>query len=780
MNSMDVNLTRTNAISFNSAIDSLNPEQKIAALHKEGPAVVFAGAGSGKTRVICSRISNLIQNHSVPPYAILAVTFTNKAAKEMLVRIEKSIGPSRIKSISVSTFHAFCAKYLRIFATEAGYEKSFSIFDDDDQKGLFKDILKSLNISDKILSSMTVRYKIDKIKNRGITVEEYGMLLREDKQFYQNETGSGFKKYGEVTDPFLIYKIYHKYQERLKSLNAMDFNDLLLVMYQTIKNRPDVLESLQSRYQYFLIDEFQDTNPLQFQLVKLLSSHNQNLFIVGDDDQSIYSWRGAEPSFIIDFSKIFPNAKVFKLEENYRSTANIIEAANALVKNNKFRAQKNLHTKNCAGEKITLKSCYDAYDEARFIVNEIFDKGTQKTETGDTIAFQDFCVLYRTNAQSRSIEDELRRRMVPYLIYGSVRFYERAEIKILLSYMKLLVNPKDDVSFEKVVNTPRRGIGDTALEKLKEKSLEVNLGLLSLSQNIFSGKETLSLGRAATGLRQFTFLMDRWTQYLNEGVTLASLLADIVQEIEFNPYIETNYPEDADDRKLNIIELKNAFIEYESLHKNQEEVKLTSRELLSQFIEQAMLTVEPKYSDKNKNESKAVTLMTIHSSKGLEFPNVFICGLEENTLPHYNSVNDPQAVEEERRLLYVAITRAQNRLTLSHIKVNRFKSFEPAFPSRFLTEIPVEVLNISDKKTTASPTFFSRNSKETEKNESKKSYPWMEEPGTQWCKGQRVLHAKFGEGTILGVESSTIGFKLRIHFDDNSEKILLHTYVSLI
>ncbi len=555
-------------------------------------------------------------------------------------------------------------------------------------------------------------------------------------------------------------------------------------MYNLFVEKPQVLQSMQNRFQYFLIDEFQDTNPIQFKLINILSSHTKNLFIVGDDDQSIYSWRGAEPSFILDFDKIFPEAKTYKLEENYRSTNTIIQAATSVIKNNKKRASKTLFTQKTDGNKIKIKGCQDPYMEANYIANEIFSSVNSENP------FSNFCILYRTNAQSRSLEDELRRRMMPYVIYGSVRFYERAEVKILLSYLKLLVNTADDISFEKTVNTPRRGFGDTAIQKLKDLANDRGESLAKTASEIAYGNLENNISRSISGLKTFIQLVQKWKQFLLDGQKASYVLNLIVSDIAFEEYIRNTYPEDFDERWLNIVELKNAVLEFETKEitpNEQGEIsKLTPLEIISTFIEQAMLTVEPKIINLQEGNANAVTLMTIHSAKGLEFPNVFIAGLEEGIFPHQNSLDDLVAVEEERRLMYVAITRAKHNLTLTYCKCNRYKNFLPAQESRFISEIPMEHKDFVDQfniKRIAKPTSKFEDSPRKFRDvfgQIEKSYMNEAEDSHEWRKGQRVAHKLFGEGVVNGVEKSAQGFKLKIKFDANGEKTLIHSFVTPI
>lgn len=674
--------------------DLLNKMQQLAATHHTGPAVVYAGAGSGKTKVICSRIAWLIHEKKVRPSSILAVTFTNKAAKEMKERIEHMIGAEKARYLTVSTFHAFCARYLRIYAEKFGFDRNFSIFDDGDQKTVLKEVLKNLDISDQLLSVATAKSKIDKIKNLGFTPKEYAEHLKQNDQTiqYQKYDASFFRM---QASPQVIQKVYETYQKKLKAQNALDFNDLLLTMTSLLVEHKDVLSELQNRFKYFLIDEFQDTNPIQFKLISLLSGESNNLFIVGDDDQSIYSWRGADPSFILNFTELFKDAKLFKLEENYRSTKNIIQAAASVIKNNRNRASKTLFTNNLSGAKIKLHETIDAPSEAHFIVNEIYNKLDDKKN------FSNFAVLYRTNAQSRLIEDALRKKMIPYVIYGSVRFYERAEIKLLISYLKTFINPKDDQSFLKIINTPRRGLGDTAIEKLTECAVNIQEPLIHTATEVVYGSIETEHIRTLSKLKSLIMNIQEWKSMAAANEKSATILQKIISDIRFEDYLRSTYPEDYDERLLNILELKNGLSEFEEQYLNSAEQSdhnddgehkptPTTFEIISKFIEQAMLLIEPTRHNVQSGESNAVTLMTVHSAKGLEFQHVFIAGLEEGTFPHQNSLNSPDQIEEERRLMYVAMTRAKKHLTLSYSKCHRYKEFLPAQKSRFINEIPEE------------------------------------------------------------------------------------------
>lgn len=799
----------------------LNPAQKQAVETLNGPLVVYAGAGSGKTRVICHRIAGLI-DQGAPPSSILAVTFTNKAAKEMRERVEHLVG-LRAKSIVVSTFHSACARFLRIFAREAGYNESFSILDDDDQKALLKDVSQSLNIPDKLLNVATIKNKIDRLKNAGISPEDYAKQIREHAYDTQEASRNQMRRYGEKENSDLIQKCYSLYQHRLKSQNAMDFNDLLMVMVQLLQSNDAVLRQLQNRFRYFLVDEFQDTNPIQFRLIQLLSSHTKNLCIVGDDDQSIYSWRGAEPAFILDFQKFYPEAQIIKLEQNYRSSANIVNAATHLIGHNLRRAPKTLWTEQDAGDNVVCRAAADPYEESHFICTELLKKYEQRKH------FSDFAILYRTNAQSRVLEDELRRRMVPYIIYGSVRFYERAEIKTLLAYLRLIVNPDDNHAFIRAIGSPRRGFGDKALEKLKSFASEKNTSLLRAACSIARNEHNADIGRGLNALKAFERLYVRARNSIEMQGRPSLTLRELLSDIQFEEFLRNAYPDDFDERWLNVVELQNALIEAETnpLADDFDDLKPSPMQsidiftenndgnpgtkILSRFLEQALLTVEPTVQSVQSGQSDAITLMTIHSSKGLEFPVVYISGLEEGILPHNNSLESEPAIEEERRLLYVAMTRARECLTLTHIRRNRFRPDMPAESSRFLCELPVDGVQMENRRTQANrwrgddfnddPVNMPRrhsgspapdritqairkdvfafmkkaDSLETSGPEGSKNPNMSDTPA--WHEGQRVTHKLFGTGIILGIEKSLDGFRLEVRFPVVGVKKLLHTFL---
>lgn len=767
-------------------LENLNPPQKEAALHREGPLVIYAGAGSGKTRVICCRIANLVET-GVPPSSIIAVTFTNKAAKEMKERVEHMIG-HQSRSIIVSTFHSACARFLRVYAGEVGYEPGFSIYDDDEQKSLLKDVFRELSVPEKFLSVPILKKRIDSIKNLGKTPQQNWDEVR----FAQKEsTAKSYADYGEVEHAEIIAKCYELYQKKLKAQNAMDFNDLLLVMVQLLETRPNVLQALQNRFQYFLVDEFQDTNPIQFKFITLLAGKTRNLCIVGDDDQSIYSWRGADPTFILNFTKFYNDAKIVKLEQNYRSSDVIVRAATSVISRNVARTAKTLWTEVTNGEPIYLRPAFDGPEEANFIAQSIV------TKIQDGAKYNEFAVLYRTNAQSRSIEDSLRRRLLPYIIYGSVRFYERAEIKLLLSYLRLLINPDDDVSFEKVVNTPRRGFGDKALSSLKRAALEEGTSLLKMAARYARNEIELDVGRGGSALKNITSLYSRWMASLEE-TRPSYMVQQMIGDINYEPYVRSQYPDDADDRWLNVIELKNALIEFELKFGTQEQEftnDLTGfKRILCSFLEETSLIVEPTHKNVQAGDADAITLMTIHSAKGLEFDHVFLAGLEEGTLPHMNSLESPESIEEERRLMYVAMTRARRDLTLTHVKRHRFRGDLPVEPSRFIGEIPLDLIRqdaaqqqwfvpgYSQAAPVAPQNFSYRKTVDTylKRGDSLEASELGESEMAQWRSGAQVRHKVFGVGVIQKIEKSVDGFRVEVRFPVVGTKRLIHTYLSLM
>lgn len=803
-----------------TSLSVLNPQQREAVCHRDGPLAIYAGAGSGKTRVIVHRIAQLI-DQGVPGSSILAVTFTNKAAKEMKERLHSLVGyPAR--NVLVSTFHSACARFLRVYAPHLGYSANFSIADDSDQKALFKRIVTDMRIPESRASVQTFRSKIDRLKNKGWDSVAYAQHLTEQGADANAEAKLSFTRFGEDVDPALILKVYQRYEEELKRADSMDFNDLLLKMVKLLKEATPALQQMQNRFRYFLVDEFQDTNPIQFEWIQLLSSHSHNVCIVGDDDQSIYSWRGAEPRFIMEFQKFYPDAKVVKLEQNYRSTGNIIQGASELISHNAFRAPKTLWTSEPRGEKIRIAKREDNHAEAAWIADEILALASSGH------AYNSFAILYRTNAQSRVLEDELRRRMLPYIIYGSVRFYERAEIKLLLTYLRLLVNFKDNLAFEKCVNAPRRGFGEKAMSELHDVASRHGLCLSQAAARIAYGEIASPFARGLSGLKKFVELYTRLKIKVDAGESPTSVLRLLLAETEFENYLRVNYPEDFDERWLNVVELQNALTEFAEEHATHADIegKLEEQDAqlthpLAAFLESASLTVEPKKQNVEGGSEEAITLMTIHSAKGLEYNRVYVSGLEEGTIPHMNAMNTNAEVEEERRLLYVAMTRARSHLTLVHVGRHRFRRDMSTQESRFLNEIPQDVCEYDTitgaasrqwapdtnayKRNAAAERSSPRGSWHPGRGNSKsrptpadreRAQPQLkrlqdlirpadtlaeenaEAAHPPYRPGERVRHKVFGIGTVQSCERTVGAFRLEVRFPQAGTKRLLHTYLS--
>jgi len=623
----------------------LNPEQKIAIAHKEGPLLVLAGAGSGKTRVVVERIIALLQS-GVNPSEILAVTFTNKAAEEMRQRVLSICTRPPL----ITTFHSFGARFLRESIEQIGFHSTFTIYDEDDTHSLLKECFKELDMKPEKGHLKDMRQAISDAKN--------ALLLPKD---FQHQRGK---------DHF--YQVYSHYQNRLKECNAIDFDDLLLLPVFLLRDKLSLKEEIQNRFKYILIDEYQDTNHAQYSLTKLLVDKHKNLFVVGDPDQSIYSWRGASIQNILGFEEDFPNAKVIKLEQNYRSTGHILKAANALIAHNRGRYEKNLWSAVGDGEKIELRSFFDEREEAQFIAREV-EAAIDAGQDPGTIA-----LLYRTNAQSRSLEDALLRLRIPYTIVGGLSFYERKEIKDLLAYLRLTVAKNDLVAFQRIINVPKRGIGNAALEKIKEVQLQMMQPLMELIQNSqnlpLSSKQKLEL-------EKFSFLL----QSLEKIPSISQKITKILHETGYLEFLKED-KETYQDREENVKALKAKAIEWE---KENEGLHLID------FLEE--LSLKQKFDEAHSFDPK-IFLMTLHNSKGLEFHTCFICGVEEDILPHINSKLELFDLEEERRLFYVGMTRAERKL---YITCTAFRylwgTSRPMKKSRFLEELPLEHLKISAK-----------------------------------------------------------------------------------
>ena len=656
-------------------IDTLNGPQREAVVTTEGPLLVLAGAGSGKTRVLTYRIANILDQDLAAPWEILAITFTNKAASEMRERLAQLVG-TRSRGMWVSTFHSMCVRILRADAERLGFTKNFTIYDTDDLKRLYKDIMVELDIDPKRFPVNQLMNRISQAKNDLVTPGNF----------------DAHDPVGKVAE-----RVYERLQERLRAANAFDFDDLLLYGYLLLKNHEDVREAYQDRFRYLMVDEYQDTNRAQYAITQLLAAKNRNIMVVGDDDQSIYSWRGADLRNILEFESDYPEAKVVKLEQNYRSVGNILAAANAVIANNQHRKEKRLFTDSGDGEKISVYLATDERDEGRWIAGEIDRRRAEGT------SYNNMAVFYRTNAQSRMLEDMLLRAGVPYRIVGGTRFFDRAEIRDVMAYLTLVVNPADDIAAKRVVNVPRRGIGKTTIERIDQYGREMNMPFLTAAELAVVDPDIRASTRNAVG---------EFIQVIKDGATYVGDLRKVVEMIIDKAglirALQDEGTDEARGRVENIQEFLGVVDEFVQTHdaeesdfaaptvgedESAEPVRVLRGDSLADFIEWVRLRTD---LDTVTEDGQAVTLMTVHSSKGLEFDCVWVAGMEETLFPHMNSVGDAAAVEEERRLAYVAITRARKRLCLTCAQQRQIFGQTHANPvSRFIGEIPSELRQTS-------------------------------------------------------------------------------------
>ncbi len=656
-------------------IDTLNGPQREAVVTTEGPLLVLAGAGSGKTRVLTYRIANILEQDLAAPWEILAITFTNKAAAEMRERLAQLVG-TRSRGMWVSTFHSMCVRMLRADAERLGFTKNFTIYDTDDLKRLYKDIMAELNIDPKRFPVNQLMNRISQAKNDLVTPGNF----------------DAHDPVGKVAE-----RVYERLQERLRAANAFDFDDLLLYGYLLLKNHADVREAYQDRFRYLMVDEYQDTNRAQYAITQLLAAKRRNIMVVGDDDQSIYSWRGADLRNILEFESDYPEAKVVKLEQNYRSVGNILAAANAVIANNQHRKEKRLFTDSGDGEKISVYLATDERDEGRWIAGEIDRRRSEGT------SYNNMAVFYRTNAQSRMLEDMLLRAGVPYRIVGGTRFFDRAEIRDVMAYLTLVMNPADDIAAKRVVNVPRRGIGKTTIERIDRYGREMNMPFLTAAELAVVDPDIRASTRNAVG---------EFIQVIKDGATYGGDLRKVVEMIIDKAglirALQDEGTDEARGRVENIQEFLGVVDEFVQTHdaeesdfaaptvgedESAEPVRVLRGDSLADFIEWVRLRTD---LDTVTEDGQAVTLMTVHSSKGLEFDCVWVAGMEETLFPHMNSVGDAAAVEEERRLAYVAITRARKRLCLTCAQQRQIFGQTHANPvSRFIGEIPSELRQTS-------------------------------------------------------------------------------------
>ena len=796
-------------------LDTLNSEQKRAVLEVDGPVLILAGAGSGKTRVLVHRIAYMIEEKGINPYNIMAITFTNKAAGEMRERVDDMVGYGS-ENIWVMTFHATCVRILRRYIDRIGYDTNFTIYDTDDQKTLMKDICKRLQIDTKMIKERSLLAAISSAKDELISPVEYEMNVQGD---YSK------KKYAQV---------YHEYQAALKKNNALDFDDILVKTVELFKSCPDVLLQYQNRFKYIMVDEYQDTNTAQFEFIRLLAEKNRNLCVVGDDDQSIYKFRGANIRNILDYEKIYPDATVIKLEQNYRSTQNILDAANAVIRNNVGRTAKALWTNQEAGERIHFRPFDNAYEEAEFIADDIRQRALQNPDIYGNTA-----VLYRTNAQSRLMEERFVLAGIPYNVVGGVNFYARKEIKDILAYLKTIDNARDDIAVKRIINIPKRGIGNTTIARVDDYAIAHQM---SFYDALRCCEQIDGIGKAALKIASFVNLIQVFRSKL-KFYGIEELVKDILNETDYIASIQENADteEEVADRKGNIDEFISKVVAYEDTHDDPE---------LSEFLEEIALVAD---IDNVEELDKRVLLMTLHAAKGLEFDNVYLAGMEDGIFPSYMSTasGDSNELEEERRLAYVGITRAKQELTLTCAKQRMIRGETQYNPvSRFVKEIPKELMDnrptevkrrfdeyepdAYSKKVIASNPFaigsknkvsdmysmqpsapikkvsFStqgagdslKSSYQLDKELPKakvsarfagnnnaftgsasslsslsKGVPSIEEP--DYTIGDRVSHIKYGVGTVLNMEKGPRDYQVTVMFDGVGNKIMYAAFAKL-
>lgn len=639
-----------------SIYDTLNEQQKAAVMHTQGPLLLLAGAGSGKTRVLTHRAAYLIDEEGVDPWNILAITFTNKAAGEMRERVNQIVGDGADR-IWVSTFHSTCVRILRRYIDRLGYDTNFTIYDTDDQRGIMKEVCKKLQIDTKQLKERTILGAISSAKDELIDPLQY-------------EKQNGFDYNGSR-----IAKAYREYQATLKKNNALDFDDLIVKTVELFRADAQVLDSYQNRFRYIMVDEYQDTNTAQFELIRLLAGKYRNLCVVGDDDQSIYKFRGANIRNILDFEKVYPEAKVIKLEQNYRSTQVVLDAANAVIRNNTRRKNKALWTDKKEGSRIHFRPFDNAYEEAEFIASDV-----AKKHRNEDVRYGDCAVLYRTNAQARILEERFIMEGIPYDVIGGTNFYARREIKDILAYLKTIDNGRDDVAVKRIINIPKRGIGATTIVRVQEYADARNI---SFYDALREADQIMTIGRSASKLQPFVMMIQAFRSKL-EFFTLEDLIKDVIETTGYVKELEASDDEDAADRIKNIDELVSKVVSYEETHEEPS---------LSEFLEEVALVAD---IDRAEEGDDRVLLMTLHSAKGLEFPHVYLAGMEDGVFPSYMTImsDDPMDIEEERRLAYVGITRAKDDLTLTCAKQRMLRGETQYNPvSRFVKEIPPELLD---------------------------------------------------------------------------------------
>lgn len=744
---------------MNELLAGLNDKQKEAVLHFEGPLLILAGAGSGKTRVLTHRIAYLIEEHQVPPYHILALTFTNKAANEMRERVNNIIEYGA-GSIWVSTFHSTCVRILRRFIDHLDYDNAFTIYDSDDQKSLMKDICKQLNIDTKKYKERTFLNAISSAKDELKTPEQYA-----------DEVAKEYNKK-------IFGRVYKEYQKRLKQNNALDFDDLIMLTVQLFQQNAEILNHYQERFPFILVDEYQDTNTAQFTLLSLLASRYQNLCVVGDDDQSIYRFRGANIHNILNFEKIFPATKVIRLEQNYRSTKNILAAASGVIKHNSMRKEKTLWTTAEAGAPISYGRYDNEYEEAQGIAADIH------RQVKDGMSYSDFAILYRTNAQSRVFEEKLIYEGIPYRIIGAVNFYARKEIKDILCYLKTINNSADDIAIKRIINIPRRGIGQTTIGRISDYAFSQEMPFYEALRRV---DEIPGCTRASAKIHSFVSLIEHFRMKLRgEMYSLEDMTQELLDVTGYVRELEAENTDEANGRIENIESLMNKIVQYEEDNNGG---------TLNDLLENIALVAD---IDTVSDDAEQVLLMTLHSAKGLEFPNVYICGMEETIFPGASAVfgDDPSELEEERRLCYVGITRAMKKLTLTSAN-QRMRNGEMNFnrPSRFINEIPRHLVKqtygaVLKPETESKPTEFSRTKASLYTKDRKNPFannPYIQKGmgsaspagAPDYQVGDRVSHTKFGQGIVRSLTKLTNDYEVVIEFDGFGQRKLRSSFAKL-
>ena len=754
-------------------LEGLNDKQYEAVINTDGPCLVIAGAGSGKTKVLTHKIAYLMQEKDIKPWNILAITFTNKAANEMKERVESLVGDDA-KDMWIGTFHSICVKILRRFIDRIGFDHSFVIFDTSDQRTLIKECLKDLKIDDKMFTDRIVQFEISNAKNDMKEPEEYEAMVKGD---YRREK---------------IASVYNLYQRRLKENNAIDFDDIINYAIKIFRENDDVLDYYTNKFNYILVDEYQDTNKSQFTLIRLLAKAHGNITVVGDNDQGIYSFRGADISNILNFEKDFKGTKIIKLEQNYRCTQNILNAANSVIKNNEVKYKKKLWTENEEGALPTFHVSDDEYDEGRYIVEEI-----NHLRREEYYKYSDFAILYRMNSQSRAIEEILRREDIPYKIVGGLKFYERKEIKDIIAYLRLINNPSDNLALKRIINEPKRGIGKTSLDKIQAISEQTGIPMYQ----IIKEADQYGLSRVYSNAQGFIEVIEDLISKKDE-YTITELIKHTLKETGYTKALEDENSIEAENRIENLEEFLTVAVQFEEEEADND---------LSTFLEGITLSSDIDGMDE---EEESVTLMTLHSAKGLEFPVVFLVGMEEGIFPGYKSIGEPKELEEERRLCYVGITRAKNNLYLTCSRQRTMFGSTSCNPvSRFVKEIPENMLEGANEIDSEPENKFKDSNYEWSYGKSgnngkvvsyKVDIPSSKpEPSfafksaesflaklnnkaqgndtdlSKYKEGQRIYHKRFGEGNISKIEPEGDDLKLDIQFDKVGHKRLMAKFANL-